>query len=88
MSSVEVYVHQEPTMSIDSHSTQILLSERFADLRHEADQERLVRGVRLAHPRRPTGFRPWWRRLVRQQLGTPGQRVELGGDGLPFAPIN
>jgi hypothetical protein len=59
MSSVEVYVHQEPTMSIDSHSTQILLSERFADLRHEADRERLVRGVRLAHPRRPTGFRPW-----------------------------
>jgi hypothetical protein len=55
-------------MSIDTFSSQILLSERFADLRHEADQERLVRAVRLARPRRPTGFRPWWRRLARQQL--------------------
>jgi hypothetical protein len=65
-------LRQEPTMSIDTHSTQILLSERFTDLRHEADRERLVRAVRLARPRRPTGFRPWWRQLVRQQLD-PGR---------------
>jgi hypothetical protein len=28
--------------------------------------------VRLARPRRPTGFRHWWRQLVRQQLD-PGR---------------
>jgi len=55
-------------MSIDTFSTQILLSERFADLRHEADRQRIVRAARLARLRRPTGFRPWWRQLVRQQL--------------------
>ena len=55
-------------MSIDTFSTQILLGERFADLRHEADWERIVRAARLTRPRRPTGFRPWWRQLVRQQL--------------------
>jgi len=55
-------------MSIDTFSTQILLSERFADLRHEADQERIVRAARLARPRRLTGFRPWWRQLVRLQV--------------------
>lgn len=57
-------------MSIDTYSTQILQSERIADLRHEADRERFVRAARLARPRRRTGFRPWWRRLGRQQLGT------------------
>jgi hypothetical protein len=56
-------------MSIDTFSTQILHSERIADLRHEADHERIVRAARLARPRRRTGFRPWWRRLVRQELG-------------------
>lgn len=56
-------------MSIDTFSSQILLSERMADLRHEAARERFVRAARLARPRRPTGFRPWWRRLFRQQLG-------------------
>lgn len=56
-------------MSIDSHSTQILLGERFADLRHEADQQRIVRVARLTRLRRPAEFRPWWRQLVRQQLG-------------------
>jgi hypothetical protein len=56
-------------MSIDTFSTQILLGERSADLRHEADRERIVRAARLARPRRPTGFRPWWRQLFRQQLG-------------------
>jgi hypothetical protein len=60
----------EPTMSIDTFSTQILHRERIVDLRHEADRERLVRAARLARPRRRTGFRPWWRRLVRQELGT------------------
>ena len=61
-------VRQEPTMSIDTFSTQILLGERFADLRHEADQGRIVRAARLTRPGRLTGFRPWWRQLVRQQL--------------------
>ena len=75
-------------MSIDTFSAQIMLAERFADLRDEADQQRIVRAARLTRPRRPTGFRPWWRQLVRRQVGTPGQSVELGGDGLPFAPIN
>jgi hypothetical protein len=74
MSSIEVDVRQEPTMSIDSHSTQILLSERFADLRHESDRERFIRAARLARPRRPTGIRPWWRQLVRQQLGAGTSR--------------
>ena len=68
MSITALDIRQEPTMSIDSHSTQVLLSERFADLRHEADWERVVRAARLARLRRPTGFRPWWRQLVRQQL--------------------
>ena len=88
MSITKGDVRQEPTMSIDTFSTQILLGERFADLRHEADWERIVRAARLARPRRPTGFHPWWRQLVRRQVGTPGQSVELGGEGLPFAPIN
>lgn len=56
-------------MSIDTFSTQILHRERIADLRREADRERFLRAVRLARPRRQTGFRPWWRRLVRQELG-------------------
>jgi hypothetical protein len=68
MSITAVDVCQETTMSIDTFSTQILLGERFADLRDEADQQRIVRVARLTRPRRPTGFRPWWRRLVRQQL--------------------
>ena len=68
MSSIEVDVRQEPTMSIDTYPTQILLSERFADLRHEAQQQRTVRAARLTRPRHPTGFRRWWRQLVRQQL--------------------
>jgi hypothetical protein len=68
MSSIEVDVRQEPTMSIDTFSTQSLLSERFADLLHEADRERIVRAVRLARPRPSVGFRPWWRQLVKQQL--------------------
>ena len=55
-------------MSIDTFSSQILLSERIAALRHEADRERFLRAARLARPRRRTGFRPWWRRLVRQRL--------------------
>jgi hypothetical protein len=74
MSITEGDVRQEPTMSIDSHSIQILISERFADLRHEADWERIVRAARVARLRRPTGFRPWWRHLVRQQLSA-GRRA-------------
>jgi hypothetical protein len=69
MSITALDIRQESAMSIDSHSTQVLLSERFGDLRHEADWERIVRAARLARLRRPTGFRPWWRQLVRQQLG-------------------
>jgi hypothetical protein len=68
MSITEVDIRQEPTMSIDTFLTPILLGERFADLRHEADQERIVRAARLARLRHPTGFRHWWRQLVRQQL--------------------
>lgn len=56
-------------MTIDTYSTQILLGERIADLRREADRERFFRAARLARPHRRTGFRPWWRRLGRQQLG-------------------
>ena len=56
-------------MSIDTFSTQILLGERLADLRHEAHQQRTVGAARLTRPRRPTGFRRWWRQLFRQQLG-------------------
>jgi len=56
-------------MSIDTFSTQILLGERSADLHDEADQQRTVRVAQLARPRRPTGFRRWWRQLFRQQLG-------------------
>jgi hypothetical protein len=69
LSITDVDVCQEPAMSIDTFSTQILLGERFADLRHEADQQRIVRVARLTRPRRTTGFRPWWRQLVRQRLG-------------------
>lgn len=58
-------------MTINTDTTQILLAERMADLRREADRERLVRAARLARPgrRRRTPPRPWWRRLGRQQLG-------------------
>jgi len=68
MSITDVHVYREPTMSIDTFSTQILLGERFADLRDEADQQRIVRVARFTRPRRRTGFRHWWRQLVRQQL--------------------
>jgi hypothetical protein len=61
-------LRQEPTMSIDTFSTQSLLSERFVDLRHEADWERIVRAAGLGRPRPSGGFRPWWRQLVKQQL--------------------
>lgn len=57
-------------MNVYSDTTHILINERIADLRREADRERIVRAARLARPRRRrTAPRPWWRRLGRQQLG-------------------
>jgi hypothetical protein len=56
----------EQTMTIYTDSTHILISERTADLRREADRERLARAARIARPgrgrRRVVG--PWWRRLT------------------------
>ena len=45
-------------MSIDTHSTQILLSERFTDLRHEADRERLVSRCAACPPAPPNRISP------------------------------
>jgi hypothetical protein len=48
---------REVTMTIYTDTTHILLIERIADLRREADTERMLRTAFLARPsRRP--FRP------------------------------
>jgi hypothetical protein len=60
-------------MTIYTDTTQILLAERAADLRREADRERVVRAARGRRRAR----RPWWHRLGRNLAGTPstGRRV-------------
>ena len=55
-------------MTIYTDTTHILVAERAADLRREADRERLAHAVRLARPRRRGASRPWWHRLGRQSL--------------------
>ncbi len=56
-------------MSINAEIAQVMHYERIADLRREADHERMLRSARLARPRRHKAPQPWWRRLARQ-LGT------------------
>jgi hypothetical protein len=54
-------------MTINADINQMLLTERIADLRREADQERIVRAARITRPRRRHAPpRPWWRRLARR----------------------
>jgi hypothetical protein len=52
----------------------LLIAERMADLRHEADQDRLARLARTGQPRRPR----WWERLMlfrtRPAAGTGSHR--------------
>jgi hypothetical protein len=51
-----------------------LIEERMADLRHEADQDRLARIARPGQPRRSR----WWERLMlfrtRPEAGTAAHR--------------
>ncbi len=64
-------------MNVYTDIAHILINERIADLRREADRERTVRAARLARPRRRRNPpRPWWRRLGRQQLGA-GRPAQL-----------
>lgn len=58
-------------MTIYTDTTHILLSERIADLRREADHERFLRAARLSRPRRRPS-RPWWHRLARQKVSAHG----------------
>ena len=45
-------------MTINTLTTQALLTERIADLRREGDRERMVRGARLTRPRSRRSPRP------------------------------
>ena|SRR5918996_2884118 len=45
-------------MTINTLTTQAQLTERIADLRREADRERMVRGARLTRPRSRRSPRP------------------------------
>ena len=54
-------------MTISADATQMLLTERIADLRREADHQRTIRAARITRPRRRHAPpRPWWRRLARR----------------------
>lgn len=44
----------------NDYVTKMLIDQRLADLRHEADQERLARLVRRGRPQ----HRRWWERLM------------------------
>lgn len=44
----------------NDYATKMLVDQRLADLRHEADEERLAHLVRRAQPQQ----RRWWERLM------------------------
>lgn len=54
----------------NDYVTKMLVDERLADLRREADQERLAHLVRGGQPQ----FRRWWERLFRRHQDVRGHR--------------